>query len=462
MAGGIVLGIPPAVMSLVQEGLLERAFHDGLYPNIAYRAEATTEEWPQNAGTEMFMSRPGLLRPVVKPTQPGVDPQPQAIAYEQWVARLNRYTGTIDTHMPTSAVANANLFMRNIHQLGLQAGQSVNRITRNEIFKNYLSGHTVLISAAAAGDTTIRVAAINGFSDVLIPGTQVRPATVSPSTPLPIVIGTTIRNVIGFAADDPNDVNGPGTLLLNAAVGGAGYAVRTSVLSACRPDVLRSGGGDNVDAISAADTFVLQDAINAVAILRRHNVQPHDDGFYHCHLSPAANAQIFADPVFQRLNQSCPEGVVYKEGFIGTLSGIMFFMNTESPEAVNSGDRVSTGTNAFYSNEICAETTNNAGVNIGRILLTGRGSVYERYLDESSFVSEAGVTGKIGSFDIMNNGVAISTERIRLILRAPMDRLQDLVSATWSISTSFPVPSDLTAGSGPQRFKRAIVLEHAL
>jgi hypothetical protein len=459
---GIILGIPPAILDLVQQGLLERAFHDGLYPNLAYRAEASVEEWAANTGTEIFMSRPGLLRPIVRPIQPGVDPTPQALAYEQWVARLARFSGTIDTHMPTSAVANANLFMRNIHQLGLQAGQSINRIARNELFKAYLSGNTVLIAAAGAGDTTIRVASLNGFNEVLVAGTNVRPAPVSPTSPLSITIGTTVRNVIGYSPDDPNDPQGPGTLALSAAVGGAGYAARTVVLSSLKPTVIRTGGGDSVDAIGAGDTFVLQDAINAVAALRRHNVQPHDDGFFHAHISPQGNAQVFADPVFQRLNTALPEHVIYKEGFIGTISGIMFFMNTESPEPVNCGNRVATSSLAFYSEDIAAETTNNAGINVGRILITGKGSVYERFLDESNYVSEAGITGKIGDFDVVNNGVAISTERIRLILRAPIDRLQDLVSATWSISTSFPIPSDLTASSGPERYKRAIIIEHAL
>jgi len=458
----VVLGIPPAIMQLVQQGLLERAFHDGLYPNLAYRSEAMAEEWPANTGGEIFMSRPGLLAPIVKALIPGKDPDPQAISYEQWVARLDRYAGSIDVHMPTSVVANANLFMRNIHQLGLQAGQSVNRIVRNQMFISYLSGSTVLTVSAGAGDTTIQVAALNGFADVVVPGTNVRPMPVSPSNPLPITIGTTVRNVVGFSPNDPTDPNGPGVLALSAAVGGAGYPARTAVLSAYRPTIIRTGGGDSVDAIGGGDSFVLQDAINAVAILRRHNVQPHDDGFYHAHISPQANAQVFADHVFQRLNTALPEHVIYKEGFIGTISGILFSMNTEAPEPVNAGDRVATGTRAFYSNGIGAETTNESGTNIGRIIVTGKGTVYERWLNEENYVSEAGITGKVGDFDIVNNGISISTERIRLILRAPVDRLQDVVSAAWSISTCFPVPSDVTASTGPERYKRGVIIEHAL
>ena len=60
-----------------------------------------------------------------------------------------------------------------------------------------------------------------------------------------------------------------------------------------------------------------------------------------------------------------------------------------------------------------------------------------------------------------NNGIQIETDRISLILRAPLNRLQDQVSSTWSYTGAFPVPTDITAG-GPQIVKRAVVIEHAL
>ena len=94
-------------------------------------------------------------------------------------------------------------------------------------------------------------------------------------------------------------------------------------------------------------------------------------------------------------------------------------------------------------------------------LMTGKGMVYEKYLDESAFGTEAGTTGKIGEFDVVNNGIQIMTERIRLILRAPLDKLQQVLTCTWSISTSFPIPSDITAPTGPQMFKRGAVVQYA-
>lgn len=464
MADGVALSIPGMMAYVRQEGLLERAYHDGLFPNLIYRQEAPFEEWPANTGQDIFMTKPGLLAPIVEPIQPGAEPPAQEFPWEQWTAHLAQIPGSIDIHMPTSVVSNANLFLRKIKQLGLQAGQSINRVARNALFKAYLSGQTNLIAGAGAGDTSIRVAALNGFIDVVDPTAEIRPVPPGPANPLAIVImgATPIKaNVIGYVADNPKDPYGPGTLILQAAVGGAGAPIRSPVLSAVAPLVMRASGGYSVDAISPADTLVLQTLINAVAFLRDANVQPHDDGLYHAHISAGGNAQLFADPVYQGINKSLPEGSAYSSGFVGSIAGIAFYMNNETPTTTNTGARQQTGNKAMYSPEIGAETTNEQGVNIGRVIITGQGAIYERGLDEGQYVTEAGLTGKAAEFDVVNNGVSVSTERIRLYLRAPVDKLGQIVTATWSITTSFPVPSDITAPSGPQRFKRAVVVEYA-
>lgn len=460
----LVVGIPPSVIALVQQGLIERAFHDGLFPRLQFRQEALVEEWPANYGTEIFMSRPGLLPAVTTPLVPGTDPNPETLTYEQWVASLAQFSGTIDTDMPTSAVASSNLFLRNVNQLGLQAGQSVNRLTRNALVKAYISGQTNTIAVAAAGDTALRVAALNGFTDVVNPAGNVRPSPVSPATPLAITIAGVVgtRNVVGAVPDNPNDPEGPGTLYLSAALGGGGAALRAAVLSSAKPLVLRAGGGDSVDAIGAGDVFTLQDAINAVNVMRDNNVPPHEDGFYHAHIRGKSNSQVFQDPAFQRLNTSLPDHHIYQEGFIGTISGIMFFLNTEAPYRYNVGALTPTALDAIYGKDIAGEVVNATGVEIGRILITGKGSVYEKWLPGANYVTEVGVNGKMGEFDIVNGGIQIDTQRIDLILRAPQNRLQNKIAATWQITTSFPVPSDVTSGTGPERYKRAVVIEHAL
>lgn len=467
----VILLVPPYMQELHQQGALERAFHDGLVPNFAYRAEALAEQVQANTGETLNQSRPGLLTPKTRPLVPGQDPQPSQVIFEQWTSVIQQYSDAIDTNMPTSVTAAASLLMRNIQQLGIGAGQTINRVARDALFQAYLSGNTVINVATTAADTQLHAAAINGFIDVVVPGVNVAPKPVSANSPLsatlgvPGVAGTITVQVVGAVPDDPNDPIGPGTLILSAPVG-AIFAARTSLRSTYAPRIVRSGGGATIDAIGSGDVITLQDCINGVALLRRANVMPHEDGYFHAHISPLANAQIFTDTVLQRLNTALPEGAMYSSGFIGHISGIMFFMNNESPDAFNAsngGPRVFTGPNfAQYSSEIGAETTNDGGVDIDRVILTGKGALYERYLDESDFVTEAGLTGKTGTFDVVNNGIKILTERIRLILRAPLDRLQQVTSAAWSITTCFPVPSDVTGPSGPERFKRAVVIEHAM
>jgi N4-gp56 family major capsid protein len=464
----LILGIPPIVLELHQQGLLERAFNDALFPALLFRSEALAEEWPQNTGDELVMTRAGLLPPITGPIVPGTDPVPQNVPFEQWVAKLSQFAGTIDTHMPSSATANANMLMRNIQQLGLQAGQSVDRLARNNLFLAYLQGNTNIIDAVLIGAVQLHVASLNGFTEATAPGVIARPQPVSATNPLPATLGVGVAavsvSIIAASPDNPALPLGPGVVTLAAALG-AGFAARSPLKSAYATRVVRPSGGDSVDNISAADTFVLQQAINAVAILRQNNVQPHEDGFYHAHISPTANAQVFADPVFQRLNQSLPEHVIYKEGFIGTISGVMFFMNQQAPDATNvsapGAVLPSTGLLAKHGPEVGADVINKDGVAIGRTILTGKGALYERYLDESAYMSEAGVTGKIGEFSVVNNGLQILTERIRFIMRAPLDRLQQSVASSWSLSTAFPVPSDITASSSPAKFKRAVVLEFA-
>lgn len=460
----LILGIPPVVLELHQKGLLERAFHDALLPAFLFRAEAMAEEWPTNAGDELVMSRAGLLPPITAPLVPGADPVPQNVPFEQWVVKLSQFAGTIDTHMPSSATANASQLMRNIQQLGLQAGQSIDRLARNNLFQAYLQGNTNLIDAAGIGDTVLHVASLNGFIEAIAPGVTARPQPISASNPLPATLGVGVAavvvTVIQAVPDVPANPLGPGVLTLSAALGAA-FAARSPLKSAFATRIIRPSGGDSVDNVTAADTFVLQQAINAVAVLRQNNVQPHEDGFYHAHISPTANSQVFADPVFQRLNQSLPEHVIYKEGFIGTISGVMFFMNQQSPDDTNSGGLVGTGLLAKQGLEVGADVINKDGVKIGRTIITGKGALYERYLSEDNYLSEAGVTGKIGEFSVVNNGISILTERIRFVMRSPLDRLQQVVSSSWSLSTGFPVPSDILASSSSAKFKRAVCLEHA-
>ena len=449
-------GLPTDVSNLIQDRTLERMFHDALFPRLLFRAEAMAEVWPANIGERMVFTRTGLLPVSVTPLVPGSDPTPKTYAMEQWEVEARQHGDALDTHMPTSNVTLAPLFLRNTQQLGMQAGETLNRLVRNRLFRAYLGGSTNLAVAALAGATQVEVASINGFTETLV---NARPTPVGPAAPIAATIGAEVVSIIGATPLNPVDPYGRGVLFLAAGLAGPA-AIRSVVLATNRSRIVRVGGGTSVDALTGASLLTLQTIIDAVTRLRSAKVPPHPDGFYHCHLTPEGEAELFADPVFQRLHQSLPDSAAYREYGIAQLLGCRFYRNTENPNDTNSGSLVGSGNSAQSSGEVGADVINKDGIPVRRAIVCGGASIYEKYLDESKYITEAGVTGKIGSFSVVNNGVQVVTERIRYIVRAPLDRLQQVVGQAWSWSGDFAVPSDSLTGDAA-RYKRAVVIEHA-
>jgi hypothetical protein len=454
IGANFVVGFNSSVVSAIQDRTLARVFRDALFPRILFRAEADPEMWPANLGTNQTFSRSGTMRPSTRPLEANQDPTPLTYGIEQWEATAAQYGGSIDTHMPTSYVTIASLYLRNMHQLGLHSAQSVNRVVRDRLFNAYLAGNTV-VSANVGGGVSVPVVSLSGFTRKQLNG---RPAFVSPTNPLPILITTggvtTAFNVVGFTSTFPNDEIHSGILTLDVAH--AGLTARDIVRAVNRSRVIRSGGGESVDAISSGDQFTVANVRAAIAQLRRNNVPTHEDGTIHCHLDPDSMNQIFNDNEFQRLNQSLPDYIHYREMALGTFGGVTFYRNTESP-VVATVDQ-----DPQFGFTFAGELTNASGVEIHRPIFTGGGAIEEKYLDESKYISEAGINGKIGEFAVVNNGIQVMAERIRLILRAPQDRLQQQTSASWSHSGDWPVPTDSLNTTSPADYKRAVVVEHGI
>ena len=453
----IQVAFNPTVAQAIQDRTLQRVFRDALYPRLLFRMEAQPELWAVNLGANQTFSRTGLIAPTTRPLTAGVDPLPRTYDIEQWEATAEQWGASIETHMPTSYVTLASLYLRNMHQLGLHAGQSINRVARDALFNAYLGGVTTTVGAHGAV-LIVNVTNLSGFTRRLLNG---RPQLVSATNPLSVRFGAapgTVRNVTGFTPTTAGDEIGPGSLTIDAALPAGPLADRSAVVSA---NALRtgtairnifSGGGERVDDLAAGDVLTLADLRTAISFLRFDNIPPHEDGTYHCHLSPGAESQIFGDNEFQRLNQSIPDHIHYRRFAIAYLLGMSFYRNSEAPTAATV-----VAADATYG----AETANPAGVAVNRTIITGQGVLDEKYLDESKYISEAGVMGKIGEFAVVNSGIQVMTDRIRLILRSPLDRLQQLTSTSWSFSGAFPIPSDASATSSLATFKRAIVVSHA-
>jgi len=452
----------PDIRALVQENILERAFHDALFPRLLFRGEASPVLWPANVGDSMVFTGVGLIRPKLRPLMPGDDPIPSDYTKEQWSAQLQQYADSIDSHMPSSIVAIASLFYRNSQQMGLSAGQTLNRLPRNRMYNAALSGQTVA-DGTQASSVTIRVKRLNGLTRARRPdlaaGSPVKFDTVTTSNPLSVSITalTTLRNIVGFTPDTAGDEVGPGTITLSAAIA---VTDRDLVIASDRSFIHRVGGGNRVDDVGAADVLTLADIRTVVAHARQNSVPPMPDGRYHFHLDPVSETQIYADAEFGRLLTSLPDYYMYRDFAIGELLGNVFFRNTECPQisTVEDGETAVFTQDDPFAGELF-NTGLTTGVQIHRPLLVGHGGVLEYYQDLSQLITEAGVVGKIGAASITNNGIEVNTDRIHLIIRAPLNRLQDKVATSWKFIGDWPVRTDVTSGD-VSRFKRLIAIEH--
>lgn len=437
------------VVSAIQDRTLQRTFRDPLFPRLLFRLEAVAELWPVNLGSNQTFTRTGLIAPTTRPISPNAEVPTVQYPIEQWEATAQQFGRAIDTHMPTSYVTLASQYLRNMHQLGVHAGQSINRVVRDKLYNCYVAGNTVVVAAGYGGGTALPVQNLAGFTRRLFNG---RPTIVSATNPLAITVNGVANTVIGFTSNIAGDEIHSGTLTLSGAVGAT--AGRVAVLAVNRSQILYSGGGTRVDDVASTDQFRMADIRAQIAQLQFDNVPTHEDGTYHYHLDPISQSQIFGDNEFQRLNQSMPDYIHYRKFAIAFLLGATFYRNSECPTVATVSEDPTDGfTTAF-------ETTNPAGVVLHRPIVTGQGAIEEKFLDESKYISEAGVQGKIGEFSVVNGGMQIMTERIRLILRAPLDRLQQTTSAAWSLSGDWPIPTDATATSSAAAYKRASVCVH--
>lgn len=453
----------PEVRAIVQDGLLERAFHDALFPRLLFRGEAMPQLWPNNVGDSMVFTGVGLVTPKMRALTPGSDPPPSTYQAEQWSATLQQYADSIDTHMPTSITAIANLFLRNAQQLGLSAGQALNRLVRDRIYNAAQSGSTVA-DGAQNGVTTLRVKRLNGFTRARRPdlstGSPVQFSPVSTNNPLKVLLGTglTANTVVGFTPDNPGDEVGPGTVTLSAA--SPNLADRDPVLAVDRTFIVYVGGGNRTDDIGTTDIMTLAAVRSAVARFWQQNVPEMPDGRFHMHMDPTAQAQVFADSEFQRLLTSLPDYFMYKQFALGELLGTVVFRNSECPlvETVSPNDGTTFSLDDPFAGELFSNGNSSTGVKIHRTLLTAQGAIFEYYQDLGQLITEAGVTGKVGNATINNNGIEVNTNRIQLIIRSPLNRLQDLVSTSWKFIGDWPVRTDATTGDAA-RYKRMVQIE---
>lgn len=451
----------------VQEGFLKRSLLDGLFPHLRFRNDLDAVPWPVEGGDQIIMTRDGLMAVDLTPLIPGTDPIPVAVPSEQFEVWKEKHANTTDVHLPTSHAQIVDGIKRKMKVLGKNAAQTIDRRSRNVCYNAGLSGQTVAVGVHTA-TTTLNVARINGFLTARVEAVSpVRFQAVSATNALPIEVfdtgglGWQATTVTAAVPTTAGDEFGPGVLTLSSVVT---TIDRDPVRAVDRSFIVRTGGGDSVDAITAVDLLSQADIRSAVARLREQNVPPHEDGFYHAHLDPTSESELFADTATQNMIRGVPDNFRWKEFALGQLLGCVLIRNTECPRVETVGHA---GTDAAptysttdpFAGELVTGAT--PGLALHRVLITGAEAATEVYDDESKLLTEAGVgeaPRKFDSYDV--DGIQVSTDHVLLIIRPPQDRLAEQIAMTWKYAGGFTASTDIATGDGA-RYKREVVIEHA-
>lgn len=413
--------LPAALQPIMQDGILDRIFRDALLPKFLYPATASVEPIAQGIGAEVTFTRDGLLAPATTPTT-GSDPTPETLSYEQWSLKMEQYSNTMDTNRLTARATLADTFVRNVQKLGINAGQTLNQLARNKLYAAYNGSNSWVVTAQGAASTTCVVKNAAGFDTVLVNGV---PTAVSASNPLDVTVAGVANTVV--ACDLVTN-----TLTLGTAVT---QAVGAAVVSSAAPYSLRAGSGATRYNLTGSNVMTASLAEDAVARLRTMNV-PTINGNYIGHIDAVTERELFADPDFKQAYQGRGDSEVFGNMSIGTFLGVDWVRNTEAPTTTDGGSS--------------ANLTVHQPIFMGAdALMAGPFEGIGDLLADTG-VEEVPMISMIGPA----NGVEVA-----MIIRPPQDRLQQIISASWSWVGDFAVPTDITTGDAA-RYKRAVVVEH--
>jgi len=464
----------PKTTQLMQEGLLEGIFLDPVVLETMYRMRYTADPWTDKA-VEKVMTRSGVMDTDLAPLSAMVDPTLGTYDFEQWTAAIAPYGKSIATDMEVGELALASLLARDYRILGENAGQVVNKLSRYPLYNAGLWGQSVINTAGALG-TAKPVDRINGFT-VAWSAANSRFEAVSVSNPLVAYVWNIVGSnwdtvsVTGATPTTAGDAIGPGTLTLAVAYTHVQY---DSIVSQHAAFIVRTGGGFSAEAIGNTDTLKLRDIRNAVGRLKTLGIPRHPDGYYHCDLSTTGVTQLRDDGEFQLMFRGAGMGTdilkdnPYHSSMVAVVEGCIIYENPSAPES----DTIPT---AFEPNgdKIACAPSNNAGVSMAYGLVTGRDG-FKEYRKNTIVSSSAGFTGKVGNWQLEGDiGAKVDVNGIQMIMRAPLDALQKVITCSWHFTGAHVAATDFLAEKrGPaystlpvtsitkSRYKRAVVIEH--
>lgn len=450
-----IQNMPASLQNAIQQGFLEREFHTGLQSALGYRAVADREPVAINVGETVTKTRAGLKAPITTPLSAasntnldnGITPSSQTI--EQYVLGIDQYADAIDLNVVTSQVGIANQFLLNGHTNGVQARQSLDRLARNALFAAYLGGNTRVRTTLGAPAATINVDDVRGFELVLGSGVNAgKFVSVSGTYTAQVLIGSNSYTLIGSARDGSNVSTTPGgfsgTLTFSGNVTVADGTLNNIVSHANAPVLVRPGGkwtgGSALGAATATPALVASDVLtlsvieDAIANLRNNTGM--QDVLFNLYLDNVSMRQLFADQDFKLMYQGQYGAAEVKAGKVFQLMGANFIPTTEA---------------------LVQTHPTNAALKVRRPILCAQGALVEG--------DYSGMENKAKDFGGTNSEVSM-VDGVMMVTRAPLDRLQQIISQAWFWIGGFVAPSDATATTqiiptaGAQYLKRAVVIEH--
>jgi hypothetical protein len=456
---------PTALQPIIQTNFLERKFEQALRAKLAYRQIADREPFPARIGETLTKTRAGLLPAITTPLAPtqngnfdsgfpmnqtGQSPNNAQTGFpvEQYTLTINQYGNTIDLNVVTDRVGIANQFVQNAVVLGEQAARSLDTLAANALFNTYMGGNTRVTTTLGTAGTSVHVDDVRGFQTVFSSQGLIVP--VSSSNTLAVQVGSDLYTLVGVTVDGTNSSTAPGgisgTLTFSASVTVADGTAGNAVIAGNAPMVLRSSGFNtttnmpNPSGQMAATTLALAGLANgtmqmvnncmqAANILRSNGV-PDVNGKYCCYIDPLQLQGLFNDGAFQLLYRGAYQSRDYHQGDVLDIGGLLFIPTNLAPQQTLSG------------------------VKIHRAIVCGKGALVEGDFAGQNAEDTATPLAEISEVD-----------GVRMVTRAPMDRLQQIVAQSWMWIGGFVTPSDMTTNPNTvptatnSAYKRAVIIE---
>lgn len=429
--------LPASLQEIVQNGLLAGVFEDALHPLFLYDTLADVRPWAAQQGAQSILTKAGLM-PIQSTPITGQDAGQSNYGFEQYSLFMDQFGSSIDTNMAVSAMSLASKFLEDNKTLGINAAQSLNEVAKNTLYAAYGSG-TTWVATSSSASTTLVVADATGFqnaitfggsqtgnSEGLNAGASTVVAPVSGANPLAITVNGVANTVTGCNL-------GTNTLTLGTAISAT---VGQAVVNTQGAVKYTPNNRASAFQITSTDLATLALFQNAVARLRAQNV-PTIDGAYTAHVPAQTVNELFQDPAFQSAYRGRGDSPVYRDLALGRFAGIDWVPNEATPTSNPTGS-----------------------LQVYRPVVAGEGA-----LIKGPFENMADLVSRI------NAGGTVHIEMIggvARIIRAPLDRLGQVLTSTWSWIGGYSVATDaLTEAGKPNTsttsavFKRAVVLEHA-